>query len=159
MPDGVRIQLSFDNNAATTPGTVLAFKPAALHQVIDDRDVRIANVYYAQAGIWHVRIAEVIHWLSHRYHNFTTDLVWQRLAETGAPTPTNAAAIGPAMLRAAKRGWIARTELMQVSRKPSCGGRRIPVWRSLPAEQHDDCGEVFDVGSTDDRRIPEKASS
>lgn len=64
---------------------------------------------------------------------FTTDDVWDAL-HPHEPNTHEPRAMGAAMRRAAKEGWVKATSGYQPSARPSCHARPVRVWGSLIRE-------------------------
>lgn len=70
--------------------------------------------------------------LARIHAEFTTDNLWQFMETLGRGVSTHEPrALGPVMIAAQKRHWIAPTGRYEQSRRPACHLRPIAIWKSL----------------------------
>jgi hypothetical protein len=89
---------------------------------------RNANPEWMQMMLGHVRAVATT------TPEFTTDAVFdyaQRVASADDPVTHELRAMGAVMTRAAKEGFVVRTEAYHKSKRKSCHNRPLAVWRSL----------------------------
>jgi len=95
------------------------------------RDAAIGRVDDNAATKWKTNVDAVIRALAFTETEFTTDDVWQLLAEWGIDAPHEPRALGAAMTRAAKNGVIVATDRVRNSERVVCHAAPKRVWKSL----------------------------
>jgi hypothetical protein len=93
------------------------------------RDEAVARVEEHASADWLAAAATAVGMLAMFYPEFTTDDVWECLVEVEATHEPRA--LGPVMMKAARRGLIRKTDRVQNSRRPQCHARPVAVWSSL----------------------------
>jgi hypothetical protein len=77
---------------------------------------------------WNEAALKALHRVASRTAEFVVDDIWRELGEA---EPGDGRVIGPVILTASKRGWIAKTGEHRQSDRVSNHGRPVAVWRSL----------------------------
>ena len=75
-----------------------------------------------------------IYYLATVLDEFTTDDLWEHLAESEVTIPTETRSIGGAMKRAQGNGWIEPTDKFISSERPVAHCKPTRVWRSRIVE-------------------------
>ena len=91
------------------------------------RDEGIAQVESGASPEWKVAALAAVHQVALAKAELIPDDVW----ETGLPMPTEGRALGPVMLKAARNGWIERTDRVIHTAQVKSHRRGVTVWRSL----------------------------
>jgi len=94
------------------------------------RDDAMSRVDEHAPDAWKIEADAAIVWLARTRAEFTTDDVWQYLADGDVPMPPEPRALGPRMLAAAKRGVVGRTDRVVTCKRPERHGAPIRVWSS-----------------------------
>lgn len=97
----------------------------------DTRDKAIAQVATNTDTAWAAQTLDIIKQIATDTFDFTTDDIWQALAETSLPTPHEPRALGALMLTAQRAGLIAPTDRYRQSQRPKCHARPIRVWQAV----------------------------
>ena len=97
------------------------------------RDKALAQVEANADPAWKIHARTAIEFLAKTRHEFTTDDVWQHLADRHQEGPREPRALGAMMTTAARDGWIMPTDRYVPSARPDCHRRPIKVWRSCRA--------------------------
>ena len=103
------------------------FDPAAAREA---RDEAMARVDGHAPDDWKGVADAGIEYLARSRAEFTTDDVWQYLAERDVPMPPEPRALGPRMLAAARRSVVFRTDRVVTCKRPERHGAPIRVWLS-----------------------------
>jgi hypothetical protein len=96
-----------------------------------ERDAAIQRVDSNAADQWKENVDVVIRALAFTTDEFTTDDVWQLLADWQIEAPHEPRALGAAMTRAAKAGVIVATDRVRNSERAVCHAAPKRVWKSL----------------------------
>jgi hypothetical protein len=91
----------------------------------------LARVERNAAPEWKVAARSALVWCTHRFAEFTSDDVWDRLDVLKVPRPRTAAALGPVFRQAQHDGLIENTGRLQPVSKFSQIHRSLTIWRSL----------------------------
>lgn len=89
------------------------------------RDEAMARAEAHAPEDWNARADAAILRLAKAREQFTTDALWDRL-----DPPPEPRALGPAMKRAQKAGWIEPTDRYKQSAREANHARPVRVWRS-----------------------------
>ena len=79
---------------------------------------------------WVGEAVELIREMAKVSDSFTTDDVWEELAEAGWPVPVERRSMGAAMKEAGKAGYIQATAIHTMSKRRACHRRPVRVWVS-----------------------------
>lgn len=101
------------------------------------RDAAIAAVDAHADAAWKAQALDAVLVTCRSYPEFHSDRIW----ETGLDEPSEARALGPVMLQAARFGWCVRTD--RVAPSVRSHGSPKPVWRSLLFEPSFGDGQLF----------------
>lgn len=93
------------------------------------RDLALAQVEQNARQDWLAAAATAVAMLSMFETEFTSDDVWECLAEVEAPAEPRA--LGAVMVAAARSGLIEKTDRVRNSVRVECHARPVAVWRSL----------------------------
>ena len=96
---------------------------------ITARDKAIAQVEANADPTWKTQARNAIRWLVRSRLEFTTDDVWQEMADRRYELPREPRAIGALMVEAAREGLIEATDRYVPSARPDCHRRPVKVWR------------------------------
>ena len=98
---------------------------------VEARDKAIEQVEANANPDWKKHAYTAIEHLARMRPQFTTDDVWQYMADRDIVAPHEPRALGAIMVAAAKAGLIAPTDRYTPSARPECHRRPIKIWRSL----------------------------
>ena len=101
------------------------FDPAAARERRDEAMTRVDD---HAPDDWKTAADAGIRYLARSRVEFTTDDVWQHLAERDVPMPPEPRALGPRMMAAAKAGVVSRTDRVVPCKRPERHGAPIRVW-------------------------------
>ena len=94
------------------------------------RDAAMQKVDDAAPDTWRTKADDAIKETAFRHYSFTSDEVWEVLDEWGVPRPPEARALGPAMTRAAKNGYMEPLSSFRPSRRPELHASPRRLYRS-----------------------------
>lgn len=80
---------------------------------------------------WLAAALDVVFGLAERHDEFTTDEVWAVLEAQGVGQPHETRAMGAVMRRAARLGFVTKTDRVRNSLRVECHARPVAVWASL----------------------------
>lgn len=78
---------------------------------------------------WKKDAYNAVKWCAAHYKEFSTNEVWDRLQASTSSTHEHRA-MGPVMMRAARRGLVTNTNRVVTSKIPYQHGRKVALWRS-----------------------------
>jgi hypothetical protein len=80
--------------------------------------------------VWSALADDVVHYLARRQKTLTTDDVWARIAQVSPVVTRDNRAMGPVMRRAARAGWVVKTDSTEKTDRPKANRRDIRIWKS-----------------------------
>lgn len=101
---------------------------------IEAADAAIEQVDFNADPTWKKAADKAIRHVAVTRREFSTDDVWEVLYELAIEPPDEPRALGAAMRRAARDGFIVATDRVVRSARPECHTRPIRVWRSLVSQ-------------------------
>jgi len=93
-------------------------------------DEAIKQSYDHAPDEWKLKAENTVRSLAHTRKQFTTDDVWEKLAEAGFAVPPEPRALGGVIRQIAKEGLIFATNAYAKSLRPVCHTRPIRIWES-----------------------------
>ena len=96
-----------------------------------ERDRALEQVDNNASTEWKQHVDLAIRELAKTVYEFTTDDVWQLLADWQIEAPHEPRALGGAMTRASKNGFIVATDRVRNSQRSICHAAPKRVWKSL----------------------------
>ena len=94
------------------------------------KEKAIAQVATSTDPKWFAECYRIVVATATNTNDFTTDDIWQALADAQLPTPHEPRALGALMIAAHRAGLIAPTDRYRQSKRPECHARPIRVWQA-----------------------------
>ena len=95
------------------------------------KEQAIAQVATSTDPKWFAECYRIVVATATNTNDFTTDDIWQALADARLPTPHEPRAIGAVLRQVASDGLICPTDTYQPSARVACHARPVRVWRRV----------------------------